>query len=236
MVTMGLKYYRFSISWARLLPDGTPSSENPAGLAYYNNLINELIANDISPMVTLYHWDLPQALQDQFGGWEGEEIIEHFNNYASYCYEKFGDRVKFWITFNEPWVIAVPYEDAGMAPGILGPGTKVYTVGHNIIKSHAKAWHTYNDQFRSSQNGLCGITLNSDYFAPGDPDNEKDVEAAMTSQQFMLGWFGCPIFKTGHYPEQMRTMVDSKSAGQGYSESRLPTFTEEEAAYNLGTR
>ena len=103
---MGLKYYRFSIAWPRILPDGTLGNINELGIAYYNHLIDELRDNGISPMVTLFHWDLPQTLEDA-GGWENEEIIDQFNNYAELCFQRFGDRVPMWITFNEPWITSI---------------------------------------------------------------------------------------------------------------------------------
>ena len=140
MKAMGLQFYRFSISWPRLMPDGTAASLSADGLRYYNNLIDELIANDISPMVTLYHWDLPQALQDH-GGWANETIINNFNDYARACYENFGDRVKLWITFNEPWIVSLlGYGSGAFAPGIAEPAMLVYKVTHNIILSHAHAY------------------------------------------------------------------------------------------------
>lgn len=234
MVDMGLNNYRFSISWPRLLPDGTLSAPSADGLRYYNDLINELLANDIQPMVTLYHWDLPQALQD-YGGWTNESIIEHFNNYADYCYQQFGDRVKLWLTFNEPWVVSLlGHGLALLAPGIAEPATTVYVVSHNIIKSHSRAWHTYDDNYRSVQNGQVGITLNTDFYAPNSTE-EADIQAADRVLQFSLGWFANPIFVNGDYPEVMKTAIAAKSADQGLSQSRLPEFTEEEIAYNKGT-
>ena len=236
MVDMGLNFYRFSISWARLLPDGTIDNKNPAGLQYYNNLIDELLAKKITPMVTLYHWDLPQALQD-IGGWANEELVDHFEDYAEYCFQEFGDRVKFWITFNEPWVVSLAGHETGeMAPGFTEQGTLSYIVSHTMIKSHARAWHNYRKNFKVRQGGQCGITLNCDFFTPFNPDDPTDVEAAQTSLQFMMGWFASPVYKTGHYPDVMREKIDSKSVLQGLNESRLPTFTEEEAEYIRGTR
>ncbi|XP_071507382.1 lactase/phlorizin hydrolase-like [Diadema antillarum] len=235
MTAMGLKYYRFSISWARILPDGTINNVNEAGIAYYNNVINELVQNGITPMVTLYHWDLPQALQD-IGGWDTEDIIDHFNDYANLCFQRFGDRVKFWITFNEPWIVSLlGYGEGTNAPGIKDMASTVYRVSHNLIKSHAKAYHTYNDTYRRWQNGQIGITLNSNHAEPWNKSNPSDVEAADRNLQFNLGWYAHPIFINGDYPEVMKEKIGTKSAAQGYNESRLPVFTEDEKAQIKGT-
>ncbi|XP_041469142.1 cytosolic beta-glucosidase-like [Lytechinus variegatus] len=235
MKAMGLKYYRFSISWPRVLPDGTLNSVNEAGIAYYNNLIDELRENDITPMVTLYHWDLPQALQD-VGGWANDTIIDHFNDYAELCYQRFGSRVPFWITFNEPWIVTLLGHAIGyFAPGVTEDGTTIYVVAHNIIRSHARAWHTYNDTYRQLQNGQVGITLNSDHIEPYDPNNQDHVDAADRCLQFHFGWWANPIFKNGDYPDIMKTSIARKSAAQGFATSRLPEFTEEEKEYNRGT-
>lgn len=226
---MGLKYYRFSLSWSRLLPDGTTENPSAAGLAYYNNLINDLIDNGITPQVTLYHWDLPQALQD-VGGFLSDDFPEYFNNYAKYCFEHLGDRVKFWITFNEPWVIAVlGHGDGVFAPGIEGMADgNVYLSGHNLLLAHAMAYRSYDEEYRTSQQGKIGITLNSDYFEPYDRSNPDDLDAAERAQQFFLGWFASPVYGTGDYPQVMRDKVDAKSEAQGFDESRLPYFTEEQ--------
>ncbi|KAJ8044360.1 Lactase-phlorizin hydrolase [Holothuria leucospilota] len=236
IAAMGLKFYRFSLSWPRLFPDGTVKSANPAGLAYYNNLINHLIDNGITPQVTLYHWDLPQALQDE-GGFLSDDFPEYFNNYAKYCFEHFGDRVKFWITFNEPWVIAVLGHGFGIfAPGVQGlADNRVYLSAHNLLLAHAMAYRSYEAEYRSSQQGKVGITMNANHFEPSDRSNPDDVTASYTAQQFSLGWFASPVFKTGDYPEIMRKKVDAKSKARGLEKSRLPHFTEEQKTMLLGS-
>ncbi|XP_071962886.1 cytosolic beta-glucosidase-like [Antedon mediterranea] len=227
MKALGLKYYRFSISWSRVLPNGTIDHINQPGIDYYNNLIDALKEADISPMVTLYHWDLPQALQDK-GGWKNDEIIEHFADYSRLCFETFGDRVGFWITFNEPWVFTVMgHEYGSMAPGLIEPGTTPYIVAHNLLRSHAKAYHIYDDSYRATQKGQIGITLNSDYYQASDVDDPDTVEAAERAQQFVMGWFANPVYY-GDYPDVMKTTIAEKSEKQGFNASRLPEFTEAE--------
>ncbi|XP_077992257.1 cytosolic beta-glucosidase-like [Glandiceps talaboti] len=232
MVELGLEYYRFSISWSRVLPDGTINNVNELGIQYYNNLIDELLANGIQPMVTLYHWDLPQALNDSYEGWIGEDIISDFNDYADLCFNRFGDRVKIWITFNEPWIVALlGYESGSFAPGVVAPGPIPYLVAHHLIKAHAEAWHTYNNKYRSTQKGMVGITLNSDWNEPYDPTDANHVAASEQAMQFAMGWFGHPVFKNGDYPEIMKTRIAKISAEQGYNQSRLPEFTDEEKLF-----
>lgn len=105
----GAKAYRFSISWSRIIPRGGRNDPiNEAGIVFYDKLINGLISRGIEPWITLYHWDLPQELHDRYGGWLNiEESLKDFEHYAGLCYERFGDRVKSWITFNEPWCTAI---------------------------------------------------------------------------------------------------------------------------------
>ncbi|XP_064642636.1 lactase/phlorizin hydrolase-like isoform X2 [Lineus longissimus] len=233
MKNMKVTHYRFSVSWSRLIPTGGRNIST-TGLNYYNALIDALIAASIKPVVTLYHWDLPQALQD-IGGWENEALVDQFYDYAYMVYSSFGDRVKMWITFNEPFVTCwLGYGIGIHAPGIRQPGEASYKCAHTILKSHAKAWRLYDSTFRSSQNGKCGITLDSDYFQPKDPSNPADVEAAEVAQQFKLGWFANPIFN-GDYPEVMREKVYNKSMAQGLSVSRLPTFNQTEIDMIKGT-
>lgn len=230
-----VKSYRFSLSWSRIFPDGTRKSLNQKGVDYYNRLIDGLIAYNIEPMVTLYHWDLPEALQ-KVNGWESAEMIDIFNDYCDFCFATFGDRVKFWITINQPQTIAWSgYGLGNMPPNVKDPGYGPYIVAHNLIKAHAKAYHTYDDKYRQSQGGLISIALNADWAEPKDVSVRREVVAADRAMQFQLGWFAHPIFKNGDYPDALKWQVGNKSEIQGLPQSRLPSFTEEEKNFIKGT-
>ncbi|XP_047004535.1 myrosinase 1-like [Schistocerca americana] len=143
--------YRFSISWPRILPTGDLDVINQPGIDYYNNLINELLGNGIQPLVTMYHWDLPQALQ-YLGGWPNELMADYFVEYARILFENFGDRVKWWITFNEPAYFSNAYASVGFAPSQNASGIGGYLSTHTVIKAHARVWHLYDEQYRATQN------------------------------------------------------------------------------------
>uniref|UniRef100_A0A8C8R6P5 Lactase n=1 Tax=Pelusios castaneus TaxID=367368 RepID=A0A8C8R6P5_9SAUR len=225
------KLYKFSISWARIFPTGIRDSFSLQGVNYYNKLINSLLDSNIEPMVTLFHWDLPQALQD-LGGWQNESIIDIFANYADFCFATFGDRVKLWITFHEPWVISYAGYGTGQhPPGIADPGV----VAHSIIKAHAKAWHVYDDKYRSQQRGKVGIVLNSDWAEPKTPTSSEDVKAAERYMQFMLGWFAHPIFVNGDYPDILKSQIQQKNQQCVSAAILLPSFSEEEKSLVKGT-
>jgi len=178
---------------------------------------------------------LPQALQDQ-GGWLNATVADWFEEYARVCFEEFGDSVKFWITLNEPKETSLQGHGSGtMAPGLKGPGTLVYQAAHNQIRAHARAYRTYHQDFAEAQGGKIGITLNINWMEPRDPSDEADVEASNTLMNFQLGWYAHAIFVDGQYPAVMREKIDAKSAAQGFEESRLPTFSEEDSAMILGS-
>ncbi|KAG8006211.1 Cytosolic beta-glucosidase [Nibea albiflora] len=201
---LGLTHYRLSLSWARLLPDGTTRHVNQKGVQYYNKVIDGLLACNVSPMVTLYHFDLPQALQDQ-GGWKSPGIATLFDSYAKFCFQTFGDRVKLWLTINEPYVCAkLGHEDGIHAPGLKEPGIAAYLAGHNMLRAHAMAWHSYNSTYRATQKGAVSLAINSDWLEPSRA-------------------------------EIMRSAIDAQSKKLGYNgSSRLPSFSKEEPAI-LGT-
>ena len=231
---MGATSYRFSIAWTRILPEGV-GQINQKGIEYYNNLINELIAFNITPAITLYHWDLPQSLDEQ-GRWLNPDVAFWFEEYARVAYQAFGDRVKTWITLNEPWVCAIQgYGNGEKAPGMRAPGILPYKAAHNMIRAHAKAYRVYYAEFQEIQKGQVGITLNVDWYQPVDDTNADDVEASNIKMNFHAGWFAHPIYVDGKYPEIMRSKIDAKSEAQGFLESRLPQFTEEDSQEILGS-
>ncbi|KAM4698892.1 klotho [Discoglossus pictus] len=222
---LGVSHYRFSISWSRLFPNGTESGPNEPGLTYYKNLIRRLKELSIEPVVTLYHWDLPQRLQDVYGGWLNESMVGIFKDYAESCFRLLGEDVKYWITIDNPYVVAWHgYATGIMPPGIKGEKLLGYKAGHNLIKAHAAAWHLYNKQFRSVQRGQVSIALGSHWV---DPVNmtDHDKQACRKSLDFVLGWFAKPIFIDGDYPQSMKNNLSSL----------LPGFTEHEKQFIKGT-
>merc|ERR1712013_945498 len=166
-------------------------------------------------------------------GWLNEDIAVWFEEYAKVCFREYGDRVKFWITLNEPAVTAVNGHGTGEhAPGMKGPGNYTYTAAHNQIRAHARAVQAYRSSF-SEQNGKIGITLSVGWKEPEDPTDETHKTASETAMMFDMGWYTEPILGTGMYPTVMRENVDQKSKDQGFENSRLPSFTDEESAMIL---
>ncbi|XP_049837166.1 myrosinase 1-like [Schistocerca gregaria] len=226
--------YRFSISWSRVLPKGDLSVINQPGIDYYNNLINELLANGIQPVVTMYHWDLPQALQ-YLGGWANEVMVDYFADYAKLLFDNYGDRVKWWITFNEPVIIVWGYAIPGMPPGLPATGVGDYLATRTLVKAHARVWHLYDEQYRATQNGSVGMTFSSSQYEPYTNSTE-DIEATERQRQFKVGIFAHPIYsQEGDYPVVVRERVDNNSKAEGLPRSRLPKFTQEEIEYIRGS-
>ncbi|CAE7383169.1 BGLU30, partial [Symbiodinium microadriaticum] len=218
MKEYGLRHYRFSISWNRIMPTGiAPVSEE--ALLYYNDLIDQLLEHDIEPHVTIFHNDIPLALStypnnpmpfldsERFPGW--------FGDYAEVLFQSFGDRVKQWFTFNEPFCTAVYGTYGDQDP---------YMIAHNAILAHATAVKIYRDSYQSRQGGTIGIVLNTAHFYPNNPSSMLDIASAERGYDFWYGWFMSPL-TSGEYPLSMRHQVGS----------RLPGFTSEQRALIKGS-
>lgn len=230
---LGVDFYRFSLSWPRILPTGFANKINEAGVQYYKNVIKELKENNIIPMVTLYHWDLPQTIQD-LGGWANEDTADYFADFARIAFELFGNDVKLWTTINEPkQVCQLGYGIGIFGPAVVSPGIGNYLCAHTILKAHAKAYHIYDKEFRPKQNGRISIVIDSFWFEPAS-DSKEDEEAAEIRRQFSFGWFAHPIF-IGNYPQVMIDRVDERSKKEGFPRSRLPKFSKEEVEFIRGT-
>ncbi|CAN1263530.1 Beta-glucosidase 24 [Linum perenne] len=236
MKEMGLDAFRFSISWPRILPNGKLSGGvNQEGVNYYNNLINELLANGITPFVTLFHWDLPQPLEDEYGGFLSSKVADDFGDYADVCFNQFGDRVKHWITLNEPLGFSYyGYTNGQFAPGRCSKWinsnctegdseTEPYLATHNQLLAHATAVKVYKDKYKANQNGIIGITLVSSWFVPYS-NSRRDMEARRRALDFSFGWFMDPL-TFGKYPDSMIELVGK----------RLPKFSEEESELVKGS-
>ena len=192
---LGVGAYRFSLNWPRIQPDGR-GQPNQAGLDYYHRLIDGLLEKGIAPVVTLYHWDLPQALQDK-GGWAMRDIAEIFADFAAIAGEAFGDRVHRWITVNEPWVVAhVGYRDGRHAPGISNPAQAV-AANHHLLLAHGRAVRAL--RFATPSPAQVGITLNLTAFRPMSPA-AADLAEELDARQ--NGAYLGPLLR-GAYPSRL---------------------------------
>ncbi len=193
MKSLGLQTYRFSTSWSRVRPDG--GAVNPKGLDFYSRLVDELLEAGILPWLTLYHWDLPQALQDR-GGWTNRETADLFTEYALSVHDALGDRVGVWTTLNEPWCSSFLSYTAGIhAPGHYSV-TEGLLAAHHLLLGHGQTVRELRARDESLE---LGITLNLTVADPVDPADPADVDAARRIDGQFNRWFLDPIFR-GEYP------------------------------------
>ena len=195
-----------------------------------------MLRKNITPMVTLSHFDMPYTLESEMGGWLNPDSVEWFVSFASICFEEFGSLVPFWITFNEPMQTVVGgWENGNWPPGLSSnKGRDLYVAAKHIHMAHAKVYRLYEATFKPQFGGRVGITLNTDWFEPADESNPSHVAMAEQSQQFRLGIWASPIFH-GQYPEIVRDIIGNRSEAQGFAESRLPAFTEDEVTLLKGS-
>ncbi len=196
MAQLGLNAYRFSISWSRVLPEGT-GRVNRKGLAFYERLVDALLERGITPTATLYHWDLPEAL-DNRGGWLNRDIADWFADYARVCYKALGDRVPMWSTLNEPWVVT----DGGYLHGALAPGHRnlfeAPIATHNLMRAHGAAVLAY----RAEAKDRVGIVVNLEPKYPAS-ESPEDLAATRRADAYMNRQYLDPVI-FGTYPEEMR--------------------------------
>ncbi|XP_052743377.1 myrosinase 1 [Bicyclus anynana] len=230
---MKLHFYRFSINWARVLPTGFSNELNDAGVKYYSELIDALLAAGIEPMVTLYHWDLPVNIQN-LGGWTNPLIVDWFGEYARIIYSLYASRVKIWLTINEPNVFCdIFYISGESAPGIKEPVLAPYLCNKHTMLAHARAYRIFDQEFRPRYTGKVSLANNVLNIEPASPKYEKLAELGREHQ---TGRYSHPIFsKHGGWPPSIEKLMLELSLKQGHKESRLPPFTKEEIEYVRGT-
>ncbi|KAK4714770.1 hypothetical protein R3W88_020677 [Solanum pinnatisectum] len=227
MASLGVNAYRFSISWSRILPRGKLGHVNPAGIKFYNNIIDSLLLKGIIPFVTIHHYDYPQEFEDRFQAWLSPLMQEEFVHFAEICFKSFGNRVKYWATLNEPNL----YMEMAYLKGVFPPShcsppfgkcsygnsdIEPLLVVHNSILAHAKAVKIYRDQFQEKQGGTIGMVASAYMYKPMT-DNEADNKATNRALAFRVAWLLDPLVY-GDYPIEMRHYLGTK----------LPIFNGEE--------
>ena len=232
--SLGATAYRFSLSWTRIIPlGGRDDPVNQKGLDHYVRFVDDLVAAGITPFVTLLHWDVPEELDQRYGGLLNKtEFAADFARYARVVFTALGGKVKHWATFNEPFCSAVlGYNVGQFAPGRtsdrsknpVGDGTtEPWIAAHTLLVAHGTAVNVLRTEFPSA--GEIGIVINGDAVYPWDPASADDIEACERKLEFTLGWFADPIFR-GDYPASMRAQLGK----------RLPVFTPEERALVQGS-
>lgn len=197
MKNLGVDSYRFSIAWPRLFPNGDSTREE-RGFDFYNRLIDALIAAGIKPVATLYHWDLPQALEDK-GGWANRQVVKSFEDYALACAEAFGDRIKTWITLNEPWCTSW----LGYSNGVHAPGKKNFKLAiaasHHTALAHAAGLRAIKSVQRDAR---VGLTVNMNNIHNESPDNSEVRDFHQLNDSNLNRWW-IDAFTRGEYPQEL---------------------------------
>ncbi|CAH8313114.1 unnamed protein product [Eruca vesicaria subsp. sativa] len=224
--------YRFSIAWSRIIPRGKRSrGVNQEGINYYHRLIDGLIEKGITPFVTLFHWDLPQVLQDDYEGFLDPQIIDDFRDYVDLCFKEFGDKVKNWITINQLYSVPTRgYGSGSDAPGRCSPmvdptcyagnsSTEPYIVAHNQLLAHATVVDLYRENY-THQGGKIGPVMITRWFLPYNDTDPDCIAATERSKEFFLGWFMGPL-TNGTYPQSMIDTVGERLPSFNSNESKL---------------
>eukprot|EP00877_Chromochloris_zofingiensis_P005052 jgi/Chrzof1/14548/Cz09g06270.t1 len=226
MKSLGMKIYRFSVAWTRIIPGGVKGSPiNMPGVNWYVNLVKLLLANNITPAVTIYHWDLPQVLQDKYKGfYGGGQFQDDFVYYADTLFKYLGPYVCHWITFNEPNVICgLGYGEGVFAPAVVDGPIGQMKCGYNLLLAHAKTVHLYRQKYSSSQGGRLSMALDGNFGIPFT-NSDADKKAVEALHIWKWGWIADPVY-FGDWPNWLKEVL-------GY---RLPAFTQEDKALLKGS-
>jgi beta-glucosidase len=219
MGELGLEAYRFSVAWPRIFPDGV-GTPNPLGVAFYDRLVDELLGAGIRPVVTLYHWDLPQALEDR-GGWRSRDVAEWFADYAAVVAGALGDRVRNWTTLNEPWCSSMLSHAIGAhAPGHRDPMEGLLTA-HHLMLAHGTAVPVIREHCPDAE---VSITLNPTQVHGPEDATEADLDAVRRADNALNGVFFGPLFH-GAYPEGMLDDVAHLTDGSFIADGDLATIS-----------
>ncbi|XP_033215472.1 myrosinase 1-like [Belonocnema kinseyi] len=221
---LGANTYRISLSWTRIFPSGFSDYISQDGIRYYNDLIDEMLKNRITPIVTLYDMDLPFKIQEM-GGWANPLIISWFDDFARKAFSAFGDRVKHWVTVNSPYKLCKKGYGGTVPPGLNLSGIADYICGHHVLLAHAKVYSTYDRAFRWKQKGKIGLSLEALWFESENTSSNEDARVAEQLFQFANGWFLHPILgQSGDYPEMMKKLISNNNKHHDYPLARLPKF------------
>ena len=207
MRELGVDSYRFSVSWPRIFPIGTEDKINQSGMDFYDRLVDTLLENNITPFVTLNHWDIPQGLED-LGGWTNRDMVQQFVKYSHYLSRDLGDRVANWITHNEPWCISfLGYVEGRKPPGLNGAWAKSLHTAHHLLLSHGKAVPEIKSNVR---NAKVGITLNLNTAIPASDSEYDKKECDFYDAQFNRLYLD-PLYKK-KYPKLLFDRLLEKGA------------------------
>ncbi|XP_050499344.1 myrosinase 1 isoform X3 [Diabrotica virgifera virgifera] len=229
---LGADFYRFSISWPRILPTGYTDNINQKGIQYYQNLVRECLKYNLIPVSTLYHWEVPQSLFDAKLDWTNPDFIDIFVNYTRVVIQNLPD-VGLWITINEPKQIChYGYGRGRLAAEVLRSGLDDYQCDYVVLKAHAKTYHMYKEEFPHYQAKM-SLSADCEWYQPLT-NSKEDVDAARRNIDFECGLYSNPIYN-GDWPSSVKERVKFRSELQGYNRSRLPEFTTEEINYIKGT-
>jgi beta-glucosidase len=217
MKDLGIDVYRFSVAWPRIFPKGR-GEVNQEGLAFYHRFVDKLLENGIEPICTLYHWDLPQALQDE-GGWDNRATIEAFVNYAEVMFKEFSGKIKYWITLNEPWCVSYLSNYIGMhAPGYTDLQLAT-NVAHHLLVAHGKTVQKFREL---NVEGQIGYAPNTTWLEPYS-NKQEDIDACRRENAYFIEWFMDPVFK-GEYPQFMVDWIKKKGVEVPIQDGDLDTI------------